>query len=55
MKKLAIRFLQDEQGLETVEYAIIAGLVVSGLVAIIAAIGTWVKNQFSTLQTNIGA
>jgi Flp pilus assembly pilin Flp len=53
--KLAKRFLQDEQGLETVEYAIIAGLVVSGLVAIIASIGTWVKAQFTTLQTNVGA
>ena len=47
------RFLSDEQGLETVEYAIIAGLIVSGLVAIIVAIGGWVKNQFSNLQTSL--
>ena len=53
--KLIKRFLQDEQGLETVEYAIIAGLIVSGLVAIIAAIGTWVRQQFTNLQTNVGA
>jgi Flp pilus assembly pilin Flp len=53
--KLAKRFLHDERGLETVEYAIIAGLVVSGLVAVIAAIGTWVKSQFDTLKTNVGA
>ena len=53
--KLAKRFLQDEQGLETVEYAIIAGLVVSGLVAIIVAIGNWVFTQFNTLKTNVGA
>ena len=47
------RFLSDEQGLETVEYAIIAGLIVSGLVAIIVAIGGWVKNSFSNLQKSL--
>ena len=47
------RFLSDERGLETVEYAIIAGLIVSGLVAIIVAIGGWVKNQFSNLQKDL--
>jgi Flp pilus assembly pilin Flp len=47
------RFMNDEQGLETVEYAIIAGLIVSGLVAIIVAIGGWVKNQFTNLQKGL--
>ena len=47
------RFLSDERGLETVEYAIIAGLIVSGLVAIIVAIGGWVKSQFSNLQSSL--
>jgi Flp pilus assembly pilin Flp len=49
------RFLSDDAGLETVEYAIIAGLIVSGLVAIIIAIGNWVKGQFSNLQTDLNA
>ena len=49
------RFLRDERGLETIEYAIIAGLIVSGLVAIVVAIGTWVKGQFQNLQTDLGA
>ena len=49
------RFVTDDRGLETVEYAIIAGLIVSGLVAIIVAIGGWVKNQFSNLQTSLNA
>ena len=47
------KFLSDERGLETVEYAIIAGLIVSGLVAIIVAIGGWVKNQFTNLQKGL--
>ncbi len=49
------RWLSDERGLETVEYAIIAGLVVAGLVAIIVAIGVWVKGKFNTLKTSLGA
>ncbi len=53
--KLIKRFLNDERGLETVEYAIIAGLIVSGLVAVVVAIGAWVQNQFTTLQTDLGA
>jgi len=48
-------FLSDERGLETVEYAIIAGLIVSGLIAIIVAIGGWVKSQFTNLQTDLNS
>ena len=44
-------FVKDEQGLETVEYAIITGLIVAGVIATIAAIGTWVHTKFQTLQT----
>lgn len=49
------KFVKDEAGLETVEYAIITGLVVAGTVAIIAAIGTWVNTVFGDLQTQLGA
>ena len=48
-------FLADEQGLETVEYAIIVGLIVAGLVTVITAIGAWVKLQFDTLKTDLTA
>ena len=53
--KLIKRFFSDERGLETVEYAIIVGLIVAGLIAVIAAIGVWVKAQFDDLQTDINA
>jgi pilus assembly protein Flp/PilA len=43
-------FLSDEKGLETVEYAIIAGLIVVALIAIITAIGTKVKDRFQALN-----
>jgi Flp pilus assembly pilin Flp len=58
MKKLTSvfkMFLRDEKGLETVEYAIILGLIVAGTVGIIAAIGTWVNGQFSQVQTELSA
>lgn len=48
-------FARDEQGLETVEYAIILGLIVAGTITVIAAIGTWVNGRFTTVQTDIGA
>jgi Flp pilus assembly pilin Flp len=49
------RFVRDENGLETVEYAIIAGLIVAGTVLTITAIGVWVKAQFDGLKTDLGA
>jgi Flp pilus assembly pilin Flp len=55
MKTTLKQFLNDEAGLETVEYAIISGLIVAGLVAIVTAIGAWVNGQFTTLQTDLGA
>jgi Flp pilus assembly pilin Flp len=48
-------FLNDEAGLETVEYAIIAGMIVAGTVAVVVAIGGWVNGQFTSLQTDLGA
>jgi Flp pilus assembly pilin Flp len=48
-------FVSDERGLETVEYAIIVGLIVAGLVAVIATIGDWVKAQFDNLAADLGA
>ena len=40
-------FASDEHGLETVEYAILVGLVVGGTVAVLGAIGTWVVTQYN--------
>ena len=48
-------FVSDEKGLETVEYAIITGLIVAGAITAISAIGVWVANQFTNLQTALGA
>ena len=48
-------FLADDRGLETVEYAIISGLIVAGLITVVVAIGTWVKGKFTSLKTDLGA
>ncbi len=53
MKNLLKRFFSNEEGLETVEYAIIAGLIVVGVIATIASIGTWVKTKFEALETGL--
>ena len=54
MKALVKKFVKDERGLETVEYAIIAGLIVVGTIVTIASIGTWVSTKFNQLNTNLG-
>ena len=53
--KAVERFLKDESGLETVEYAIILGIIVVGTIAVISAIGLWVKTKFEATNTAIHA
>jgi len=45
------RFCRDERGMETVEWGVLAALIVAGLVAVIAGLGTNVLNKFTSLQT----
>lgn len=51
--EIAKRFVKDERGLETVEYAIIAGLIVVGTIVTIASIGTWVSAKFTALDNGL--
>lgn len=53
--KVLKRFLKDEQGLETVEYAIITGLVVAATITAIGLLGVWVKEQFEEINLQVGA
>ena len=48
-------FLSNESGLETVEYAILAGLIVSGVVLWMTASGNGVQEQYSNMKTERGA
>ena len=47
------RFIREEHGTETVEWAIMAGLIVVGTITAVAAIGTWVSGKFTTLSTDL--
>lgn len=53
VKEIVKRFVKDERGLETVEYAIIAGLIVVGTIVTIASIGTWVSAKFTLLESGL--
>ena len=53
--KVVKRFVKEEEGLETVEYAIITGLIVAATITAIATLGTWVNGQFNDVNTNVGA
>ncbi len=53
MKKLLKSFISDERGLETVEYAIITGLIVAGTIVVITAIGAWVNGTFTNLNAQL--
>ena len=52
--KAVARFVRDERGLETVEYAIILGLIVVATITVIISIGNWVNLQFSTVNNALG-
>ena len=52
MKLVALlkQFARDERGMETVEWGVLAALIVAGLVTVIGTLGTNVLNKFTTLK-----
>jgi len=50
MKKIWA-FIKDEQGLETVEYAIIAAVITLGAITVISTVGDEVEARFADLVT----
>jgi pilus assembly protein Flp/PilA len=47
------RFLRDEKGLETVEYAIIAALITIAAITALTTLGTNLAARFSDLATKV--
>ena len=47
---LAKRFVREEQGMETVEWGVLAALIVAGVVTVIAGLGTNISNKFVKLS-----
>jgi len=54
-RNLLKSFMSDESGTETVEWGLMAGLIVGGLVVTVFAIGDWVRLQFTNLQSELEA
>ncbi|MFH1719049.1 MAG: Flp family type IVb pilin [Planctomycetota bacterium] len=48
------RFVNDERGLETVEYAIILGLIVAATILLITQLGGWVVAAFRRVLVAVG-
>lgn len=49
------QFIQDDAGLETVEYAILVGLITAAVITALTALGSWANTQFTTVNTKLGA
>lgn len=53
MTKAIKRFISDERGLETVEYAVMTALIVAALVTAIGLLTTAVSGRFNSVETVI--
>ncbi len=49
---IVARFIRDERGMETVEWAILAALITAGIVTAITTLGKNVQTAFTTLSNN---
>jgi len=49
------RFAADESGATMVEYTILIGLITVVAIALIASVGTWVKNAWTVVNSTLAA
>jgi pilus assembly protein Flp/PilA len=54
MKEFILAFLNDEEGLTMVEYAIAGALVAAGAVGVFTLLGTNVSSRISDLAADVG-
>jgi pilus assembly protein Flp/PilA len=50
MKELLVKFVREDEGQDLIEYALLAGLLTTGVIALIGAIGTKVAGYFTALD-----
>ncbi len=55
MRKYLIEFLQDEEGLTMVEYAVAGSLITLAAVAAFTALGTAVTTKITAIYTDLNA
>ena len=53
IKNLSGRLVNDEQGGEVLEYALIAGLIVVAAIAVIGSVGTKVLARWTSLNASL--
>lgn len=55
MKSFLKKFIRDERGLAAVEYAIIAGVIVAGLIGLFGQVGDWSVDRMTDVVTELNA
>jgi pilus assembly protein Flp/PilA len=55
MRNLQNRFNKDEGGATLIEYSVLIGLITVATIALIVAVGGWVVNQWTALNTALPA
>ena len=53
MRNFITRLLDDQRGGEVLEYALIAGLIVVAAIAVIAAVGTKVVANYTSINSSM--
>jgi pilus assembly protein Flp/PilA len=53
--KVLKRFVKDEDGAALIEYTVLLGVLVVAVIATIGLVGNWVKGQWTSLCTSVGA
>jgi pilus assembly protein Flp/PilA len=48
-------FVEDEDGAALIEYTVLLGVLVVAVIATIGLVGNWVKGQWTSLCTSVGA
>ena len=53
MIQLLAKFHNEESGQDIIEYVLIAAFITTGVIATINTVGTWVKNSWQNLNTQL--
>jgi Flp pilus assembly pilin Flp len=53
MKELLARFVREDKGQDIIEYALLAGLITTGVIAVIGTIGSDLLTIYTELETLI--
>jgi pilus assembly protein Flp/PilA len=48
--QIAAGFLRDDRGMETVEWGVLAALIVTGLITVVKTLGSQIVSKFQNLQ-----